>query len=247
MNNARLIILLVLIIPLLISACAQKKSSTSVRQYKKDLISGVRVYTVKKGDTLYSIGMRSAHGYRSLAKWNNIKSPYKLKVGQKIKLYSSLAPGKKQKKSSVTRKVAQTRRARSQKKPISKVSHNRLKLTWQWPLKGKVIKTFAQSGNKGIDIYGKYGLQVRAVESGKVVYSGQGLAGYGNLLIIKHNNAYLSAYANNRKLLVKDKQIIKQGQIIAEVGKGKGNKTFLHFEIRKNGKPVNPVLYLPKL
>lgn len=247
MNNARLIILLVLIIPLLVSGCAPKKSYAPVRQYKRDLISGVRVYTVKKGDTLYSIGLRSGHGYRRLAYWNKIKSPYKLKVGQKIKLYFSVASGKKQKKSSVTRKVTQKKRNRSQKKPVSKVSHNKLKLSWQWPIKGKIIKTFAQSANKGIDIYGKSGLQVRAVEAGKVVYSGQGLAGYGNLLIIKHNNTFLSAYANNRKLFVKDNEIIKKGQVVAEVGKGKGNKSFLHFEIRKNGKPVNPVLYLPKL
>ena len=229
------------------SGCAQK-SDRPVRQYKRDLTTGVRVYTVKKGDTLYAIGLRSGHGYRRLAYWNKLKSPYKLKIGQKIKLYSPIASGKNQKKSLASRKVTKQKGSTLQKKTrFSKERQKLQKLTWQWPLKGKITKTFAQSGNKGIDISGKSGLRVRAAEAGKVVYSGHGLAGYGNLIIIKHNDDYLSAYANNRKLLVKDKEIVKKGQAIAEAGNDTGYKTSLHFEIRKNGKPVNPVLYLPKL
>ena len=248
MKNARLIILLLFVIMALISGCAQKKNHTPVRQYKRDLTTGVRVYTVKKGDTLYAIGLRSSRGYRRLAYWNKLKSPYKLKIGQKIKLYSPVASGKNKKKSLASRKITKKKRSTLQKRTrLSKERKKLLKLTWQWPLKGKIIKTFAQSGNKGIDISGKSGLRVRAAEAGKVVYSGHGLAGYGNLLIIKHNDTYLSAYANNRKLLVKDKEIVKKGQAIAEVGNGTSYKTSLHFEIRKNGKPVNPVLYLPKL
>jgi lipoprotein NlpD len=230
----------------LVSGCASKYSHAPIRPQKKDLIVGVRVYTVKKGDTLYAIGLRSGHGYKRLAYWNNLKSPYKLYVGQKIKLYP-VASTKTITKPPTTKQKAKKKRTASQKKTtLPKDRQKLLKLKWQWPLKGKIIKTFAQSGKKGIDIHGKEGQPVRAAESGKVVYSGQGLTGYGNLLIIKHDATFLSAYANNRRLLVKDKEIVNKGQIIAEVGSAAGNKTTLHFEIRKDGKPVNPILYLPK-
>ena len=120
-----------------------------------------------------------------------------------------------------------------------------LKLAWQWPIRGRLVKSFSQTGNKGIDISGKIGQSIKAAANGKVVYRGHGLIGYGNLLIIKHNYLYLSAYANNRRLLVKEGQDIKKGQVIAEMGLGKGKKAALHFEIRKNGKSVNPLNYLP--
>ena len=117
---------------------------------------------------------------------------------------------------------------------------------WQWPVKGKILKNFYQTGKKGIDILGKYGQSVRSAALGKVVYSGDGLIGYGNLVIIKHNDLYLSAYANNRRLLVNEGQQVKKGQEIAEIGRAKDKTSTLHFEIRKNGKPVNPVNFLPK-
>lgn len=120
-----------------------------------------------------------------------------------------------------------------------------LKLNFQWPIKGKIVKNFPQSDNKGIDIAGKFGQPVSATEAGKVVYSGQGLLGYGNLLIIKHNDLYLSAYANNSQLLVAEGQSVKKGQHIALVGQIGPKQATLHFEIRKNGKPVNPLSLLP--
>lgn len=120
-----------------------------------------------------------------------------------------------------------------------------LKLNFQWPIKGKILKNFPQSDSKGIDITGKFGQPVSATEAGKVVYSGQGLLGYGNLLIIKHNDLYLSAYANNSQLLVAEGQSVKKGQHIALVGQMGSNQATLHFEIRKNGKPVNPLSLLP--
>ena len=139
----------------------------------------------------------------------------------------------------------------SQKKSIISIDNrNMLKLNFQWPIKGKVLKYFSQTHNKGIDIYGKMGQNVSAAEAGKVVYSGQGLIGYGNLLIIKHNDLYLSAYANNSQLLVTEGHTVNKGDIIATVGQSgpnqaKSNQTSLHFEIRKNGKPVNPLNFLP--
>jgi lipoprotein NlpD len=135
----------------------------------------------------------------------------------------------------------------AQKKSIISIDNeNMLKLNFQWPIKGKVLKSFSQADNKGIDIAGEMGQDVGAAEAGKVVYSGQGLIGYGNLLIIKHNDLYLSAYANNSRLLVAEGYTVEKGEVIAKVGQAGSNKTSLHFEIRKNGKPVNPLNFLPE-
>lgn len=120
-----------------------------------------------------------------------------------------------------------------------------LKLNFEWPLQGKISRSFAQTDHKGIDITGKNGQSVRAAESGKAVYCGQGLKGLGNLAIIKHNETYLSAYANNSKLYITEGQQVNKGQTIGQVGFSGLKKTSLHFEIRKNGKPINPLPLLP--
>ena len=119
-------------------------------------------------------------------------------------------------------------------------------LSFGWPIKGRILKRFSPSHNKGIDIVGEKGQSVKATENGRVVYGGQGLIGFGKLLIIKHNDDYLSAYANASRLLVKEGQYVDKGQYIAEVGDVGIKRTSLHFEIRKNGKPVNPFILLPK-
>jgi lipoprotein NlpD len=121
-----------------------------------------------------------------------------------------------------------------------------LKLNFQLPIKGKISKNFAQTDNKGIDITGRAGQAVKASEAGKAVYCGQGLAGFGNLVIIKHNETYLSAYANNSKLYVKEGQRVEKGQTIGQVGLAGLKKAALHFEIRKNGIPINPLTLMPK-
>ena len=131
------------------------------------------------------------------------------------------------------------------KSNISINNETMLKLNFQWPIKGKILNYFSHTGNKGIDIASEIGQQVGAAEAGKVAYSGQGPIGYGNLLIIKHNDLFLSAYANNSRLLVTEGQTVKKGEVIANVGQIGSNKTSLHFEIRKNGKPVNPLSFLP--
>lgn len=143
--------------------------------------------------------------------------------------------------------IAEKQGSSPQKKSIiSNDNENMLKLNFQWPIKGKVLKSFSQADNKGIDIAGEMGQDVGAAEAGKVVYSGQGLIGYGNLLIIKHNDLYLSAYANNSRLLVAEGHTVEKGEVIAKVGRTGSIKTSLHFEIRKNGKPVNPLNFLPE-
>lgn len=254
---------LVVFILIIISGCSANKNYAPVKSYQRDLISGEKYYRVAKGDTLYSIGYRSGTGYQKLSKWNNIPAPYLLRVGQRIKLFDPRFIAKKKKKSAnATRKtlkkkrevhhktngiVIKKKRYTSQKTSTNSTDKKKvLKLFWQWPIPKKILKSFSQTGNKGIDISGKVGQKVTAACSGKVVYSGSSLKGYGNLLIIKHNYLYLSAYANNRKLLVKEGQWVKKGQAIAEVGLVGGKRASLHFEIRKNGKPVNPLNYLPK-
>ncbi len=128
--------------------------------------------------------------------------------------------------------------------PAAEAIHSDNRVEWIWPTKGKVLEGFTES-TKGIDIAGKQGQSVTASAAGKVVYSGAGLRGYGKLIIIKHNNTYLSAYAHNNKLLVKEGQTVAKGQQIAEMGNTDASLVKLHFEIRKNGKPVDPLKYLP--
>jgi len=118
-------------------------------------------------------------------------------------------------------------------------------ISFQWPTRGNVLAGFDEVKNKGVDIAGKAGDPVLAAADGKVVYAGSGLRGYGNLVIIKHNNTYLTAYAHNQTLLVKEDQAIKRGQKIAEMGNSDADQVKLHFEIRRQGKPVDPAKYLP--
>lgn len=119
-------------------------------------------------------------------------------------------------------------------------------VAWQWPSNGRVTVPFSDAGNKGLDFGGKSGDPVQAAADGKVVYAGAGLRGYGELVIVKHNATYLSAYAHNRKILVKEGQQVTRGQKIAEMGNTDSDSVKLHFEIRKQGKPTDPMLYLPK-
>ena len=140
--------------------------------------------------------------------------------------------------------LTNSKKTKEEKSIISIDNKKMLKLNFGWPLKGKMTRTFAQTDHKGIDILGKDGQAVRAAESGKAVYCGQGLKGFGNLVVIKHNESYLSAYANNSKLYIKEGQQVKKGQTIGQLGASGLKKESLHFEIRKNGKPINPLSVL---
>tara|TARA_R110002049_G_scaffold295400_2_gene482771 strand:+ start:1259 stop:2080 length:822 start_codon:yes stop_codon:yes gene_type:complete len=225
------------------------------------------VYKVRKGDTLYSISFRYGMDYKELAAINNIRSPYNIYVDQKIYFkqtkqapsYTKPAPSytkpvvaqksETKTKSTKWQPTPQTKQsttaAAAATRPSTSANQN---LTWRWPTAGKVISTYSISsaGRKGIDIAGRAGQAVTASASGKVVYSGNGLARYGNLLIIKHNDVYLSAYAHNQTLLVKEGQYVKAGQNIATLGRSGAQRDQLHFEIRRNGKPVDPLRFLPK-
>jgi lipoprotein NlpD len=216
-------------------------------------------YTVKRGDTLFAIAWRYGLKYKRLALWNGISKPYTIYPGQQLRLYRPLVRSRLQKTGVKTATMAASSRKRSatghQEKTYTvnrKLVKNRDNVTnsisWRWPASGKVIKSFAHAsgGKKGIDIAGTPGQRVAAASAGRVVYSGSGLIGYGQLIIIKHNQTFLSAYAHNRKLYVKQGEYVKSGQKIAELGKSGTDRPKLHFEIRRHGEPVNPLIYLPK-
>ncbi|MGJ0429921.1 peptidoglycan DD-metalloendopeptidase family protein [Methylobacter sp.] len=261
---ARPVFIVRLMLVFLLSACAEHENSEPVKSYDIDssenqtkpsenkieaedntkrITAGTKYYVIERGDTLYSIGLRSGHGYQRLAQWNRLSPPYVLAIGRKLKLFNS-----DQGYSAVAAMNPIKKNGRKPQKKLIFSDTNKIvaKLNWQWPIEGNVIKNFTQSNNKGIDIRGKAGQAVSAAEAGKVAYSGKGLIGYDNLLIIKHNERYLSAYANNNRLLVSEGQTIKKGQVIGYVGKNGPGQASLHFEIRKNGKSVNPLNYLPK-
>ena len=191
----------------------------------------------RKGDSLYTLSKRSNVSIARLAQLNQLKKPYVIQPGQTI--YIKPLPGSSS---------AKGRKTNAKKTPGSKASAMSWPRSVRWvsPAKGKVIKKFSRQGNgpKGIDIAGKMGNSVFAAADGKVVYSGNSLISYGNLIIIKHNKTYLSAYAYNRKLLVKEGVEVKAGQRIAEMGRKDKLSPRLHFEIRKNGKSVDPLKYL---
>ena len=223
-------------------------SSGSARQPGK----GAR-HTVSKGETLYSIAWRYGYDYRSLAAWNRIKSPFTIYPGQVIKLIparksGALQPPPVAKKQPVKpdRPVAATRKTTPPGKTAAKPAAPAGSIRWQWPARGRLLKSSTPTAKKGISIGGRTGQKIVAAATGTVVYSGSGLRGYGNLIIIKHNETYLSAYAHNRDLVVKEGETVTAGQQISTMGVDGRGASVLHFEIRKNGKPVDPLAQLPR-
>ncbi len=158
---------------------------------------------------------------------------------------TSGAATKSASKSSPSKKTASAGSLKKSRKAAAKGGNAPVK-RWHWPAKGKVVTYFSQSGGKGINIAGKFGQPILSAADGRVVYSGSGLIGYGKLIIVKHNKRYLSAYAQNNKILVKEGDTVKGGQRIAEMGRSGSNQALLHFEIRRDGKPIDPMRYLPK-
>ncbi len=228
-----------------------------------------RIYVVQKGDTLYGISFEAGVDVKEVADLNNIENPAEIKIGQelrvpvpapevpverKAKVYPVTAPGgiKAQPKAAKIpysgTALAQAEKMQDETPAAPAKDGDEEALEWGMPTSGKVAAGFSESENrKGIDIVGKRGQPVVASADGKVVYSGSGLRGYGKLVIIKHNKTFLSAYAHNDQILVKEGQSVSKGQKIAEMGNTDSNQVELHFEIRKFGKPVDPAQYLPLL
>ena len=271
------------------------------------------IYTVKRGDTLYSIALDQGHDYKELVAWNKLDDPSRLRPGQQLRLkppagaeeapvtvspvstsgrvearaLGAQGPARAEpaaplsgaegaiKSEPVARKlpytpenVALLQRGDALPKQIPSPEpapapaaipapdtdaaaktdadiDGEDKVDWGWPAHGKILAGFSEASNKGLDMAGKLGDPVIASASGRVVYSGSGLRGYGKLVIIKHNKTFLSAYAHNKDILVKEGQNVVKGQKIAEIGNTDADAPKLHFEIRKLGKPVDPARYLP--
>jgi lipoprotein NlpD len=226
-------------------------------------------YTVRPGDTLIRISLDSGQNHRDIARWNNIENPNLIEVGQVLRVIppvgtevavarpvtpgsavpsgSASAPAPSVPAASVPRTTTTGPVASLPPVTPAPVPSGEDELPWGWPTTAgaSIVAGFDEQRNKGLDIAGKPGDPVLASADGRVVYAGAGLRGYGNLIILKHNNTYLSAYAHNQTLLVKEDQTVRKGQKIAEMGSSDADRVKLHFEIRRQGKPVDPSRYLP--
>ena len=236
-----------LIVILFLCSCGERDGLAPVVELKwHEINSHAKQHVVKPGETLYAIAFRYDEDYRKLALSNRLRSPYILRVGQVIHLHSS--------NQSLNVKHVQQRPPVKYTKPHWHVKNHKFVVApvqntngWTWPIQGKVVANYVpQQGRKGIDIAGKKGEKIHAARSGVVAYAGNGLSGYGNLIIIKHDNQYLTAYGNNLRNLVREGQHIKAQQAIAEIGVVDRRFWGVHFEIRKTGRPVNPLDYLQK-
>jgi lipoprotein NlpD len=231
-------------------------------------------YTVRPGDTLFRIALDSGQNWRDVQAWNNMINPNAIEVGQVLRVAPPVATvatpgapvvatapgistgavtaspitttGVVSRPLSVTGTTVTAAPAASPAPSTSTDPAAADAIDFIWPAKGKLIATFDETKNKGVSIAGRLGDPVVAAASGRVVYAGAGLRGYGNLIILKHNNTYLTAYAHNQALLVREDQAVRQGQKIAEMGSSDTDQVKLHFEVRRLGKPVDPLEFLPK-
>lgn len=227
-------------------------------------------YTVKKGDTLIRIAFDQGLAWKDLAKWNGLEdNPNLIEVGQVLRV---VAPGagegplsKPVTSARVETKPLDGKPAPSAAgapttvqpsnipasspppsvMPVASAPQGDGEMQWSWPAAGSLVANFDEQRSKGLAIGGKAGDPVLAAADGRVMYAGSGLRGYGNMVIIKHNDTYLSAYAHNQTLLVKEDQVVRKGQRIAEMGSTDADQVKLHFEIRRKGKPIDPAKLLP--
>ena len=208
-------------------------------------------YTVKPGDALIRIGLENGQSWKDIARWNNLENPNLIEVGQVLRVVppSQVATVVVGSDSATTsRPVTTATPAPVATSPAASSGGGSVSddgLGFMWPATGPLLAGFDEARNKGYDIGGKAGDPVLAAADGRVVYAGAGLRGYGNLVILKHNNTFLTAYAHNQTLLVKEDQSVRKGQKIAEMGSTDADRVKLHFEIRRQGKPVDPARYLP--
>ena len=230
-------------------------------------------YTVKPGDTMIRIGLETGQSHKDITRWNSIENANKIEVGQVLRVVppvandttapastAFVAVAKPVSTSSVTSTPIAAGTAKPASAPASATpaaapaptvaaapasAGGDDEINWIWPGNGPVLAGFDEAKNKGLDIGGSAGDPVVAAAEGRVVYAGAGLRGYGNLIILKHNSTYLTAYAHNQTLLVKEDQSVRKGQKIAEMGNSDADRVKLHFEVRRQGKPVDPSKYLP--
>ncbi|MDH5180053.1 MAG: peptidoglycan DD-metalloendopeptidase family protein [Gammaproteobacteria bacterium] len=244
----------------LIAGCGHKGVYSKGYYSGRDIEKPVEHHVIKKGETLYSLAWQYGYDYREVAKWNGIEPPYTIYPDQKLRILPTFAERRLIENSAPI--LPKTTRPETTPEPVKESvkeaeAHveNPItppkqvnKIEWTWPTNGKILATFSGNdpGRKGIDITGKPGQSIHAAASGKVVYSGSGLRGYGKLIIVKHDETYFSAYAHNKEIVVNEGQSVKKGERIADMGSTGTDRVKLHFEIRRNGIPVNPFYYLPK-
>ena len=205
-------------------------------------------YVVKKGDTLYSIALDNGADHRDVAQWNSLDDPTKLRIGQVLRVVPPAETA------GVTISAARGIAA-PETKPMGSAPKEAPMVAKQaspeplgqfvWPAKGKVISTFSEPRSKGIDIDGKPGDPVVAAAAGRVTYIGSGIPGLGKLVVIRHQSGFITVYAHNRNILVKEQQTVSRGERIAELGSTDADRPKLHFQIRKGSAPVDPLRYLP--
>lgn len=266
-------VLAALVGAIILSSCSARKTPAPVSEiYQGNTFSDYQAkdykhdqYVVKKGDTLFAIAWYSGNDYRELAKINQIKAPYSIYPGQILSLKSQIVTKSKASKNRpgqttqtiINQDVDQPKKQAYGESDQNVTKNKNVRLTgnfpnqvknWNWPTSKQVFRGFSnkENGNKGLDFTGELGTPILAAADGKVVYTGNALRGFGNLVIIKHSDAYLSAYAHNSKIRVKEQQWVKRGQHIASMGSSGTDRVMLHFEIRYKGKSVNPQKYLPK-
>ena len=218
-------------------------------------------YTVKPGDTLIRIGLEHGQSAKDIARWNGVENPNRIEVGQVLRVLpptgavvltpvpsasvtpmSEAAPARTSSdKHGASVAASSSNSTATQATGVTTEDD----ISWIWPTHGAVLAGFDEVKNKGLDIGGVAGDPVLAAADGRVVYVGAGLRGYGNLIILKHNNTFLTAYAHNKTLLIKEDESVRQGQKIAEMGSSDSDRVKLHFELRRQGKPVDPAKYLP--
>ena len=245
----------------LLSACTtpRTKPATVVDRSQVESVSSAAVvptppgyYRVKRGDTVLRIALDQGQSYRDIVRWNNLTDPNLIEVDQLLLVRPPA--GKMTVKPLTSAATAATPPKMADQRMAEPAAEPKLEavkpdapppgIRLSWPAKGKVVEDFIDGKNKGIDIAGKLGDPIQAASDGKVVYAGNSLRGYGNLVIVKHDNTYLTAYAHNRNLLVKEGDSVRKGQKIAEMGDTDANSVRLHFELRVNGKPVDPLPFL---
>lgn len=269
-------LLSIVAVGLLLAGCASSppggvqvvdRDGRAAAQQRQPVTTGQ--YRVQRGDTLYSIAFRFGWDWKALAARNAIPAPYVIRPGQTIRFdgQSNSAPVRSVATAPVVTTPPPKQPTTQSSQPVQNqptkpvpppvattpattptLPVTRSATGWAWPASGAMIGRFSSNGslNKGIDIAGELGQPVLAASDGSVVYAGSGLRGYGELVIIKHSDTYVSAYGHNRRLLVREGQQVKVGQTIAEMGSTGTDRVKLHFEIRRQGKPVDPLQYLPR-
>ncbi|WP_193727615.1 peptidoglycan DD-metalloendopeptidase family protein [Paraburkholderia franconis] len=213
---------------------------------------GPGYYRVERGDTLYKIARSNRTSVQSIARWNNLSNPDSLEVGQVLRVApppgtatASTSPAGSAKSSGSAAASSGSSSSSTRSAAAETPSTPASSISLIWPTSGNVIRSFDGTNSKGIDIANVAGTPVFAAAGGTVVYASNGLRGYGNLLIIKHNADYLTAYAHNRTLLVKEGETVQQGQKVAEMGDSDNDRVMLHFELRYDGRSIDPTRSLP--